>query len=181
MSFMKPHSIWTIILTLFALSSVFGQTKTLSKHQLSFYINEKEKSAANAEISIVVSDDTIKSNKIEGFHYFPVIDTFKQFNIVIRIKNILFTGQGYSGWMLNKGTTMTFGKLTKLNKLTSVANYNNMTEKDEGWEWYSKRFFIINSAHTIDIDNIDRIRELQFLIIVPNSSGKLINTQKTIR
>ena len=166
---------------LLAQSSVLGQGEGTSKHQFNFYINEKEKSSTNAEIFVVVSGDTIKSKYVDGFYYFPVIDTSKQFDIVVMANDIIFSGQGYPGWMLNKGSNMTFGKLTKLKKLKSVAEYNGMTRKDEGWEWYSKRFFVVDQTFTIDIDNRNKIKELQFLIISPNSSGRLVTTQKVIR
>ena len=178
---MKLSSILTIISTLLAPTLVFGQADGMSKHKFSFYINEKEESTVNAEISIVVSGDTIKSNYVDGFYNFPVIDTSKPFDIIVTANDIIFSGQGYPGWILNKGTSMTFGKLTKLKKLKSVADYNDMTRKDEGWEWYSKRFFVINRTYTIDIENRNKIKELQFLIVSPNSSGNLVTTQKVIK
>jgi hypothetical protein len=181
MPFMKLSSILIIILMLSAKTSVFGQTETSSKHQFSFYINEKEKLAANAETSVVVSGDTIKSNRVDGFYYFPVIDTSKQFDLIVRVKGITFSGQGYPGWMLNKGSRITFGKLTRLKDLTSVADYNGMTKTDQGWEWYSKRFFVVNRTYTIDIENRNKVKELQFLIINPNSSGILLTTQKVVK
>jgi len=181
MPFMKLSSTLTIILMLLAQSSVLGQGEGASKHQFSFYINEKEKSSADAEIFIVVSEDTIKGNYVEGFYHFPPIDTSKQFDIIVKVSDIIFSGQGYPGWMLNKGSRITFVKLTKLKKLTSVAEYNGMSNKDEGWEWYSKRFFVVNHTYTIDIDNRNKIKELQFLVISPNSSGKLVTTKKVVK
>lgn len=181
MPFMKLSSFLTIILMLLIRSSVLGQGEGTSKHQFNFYINEKEKSSVDAEIFIVVSGDTTKGNYVEGFYYFPTIDTSKQFDIVVKVSNIIFSGQGYPGWMLNKGSRMTFGKLTKLKKLKSVAEYNDMTKKDEGWEWYSKRYFVIDQNFTIDIEDRNKIKELQFLIISPTSSGRLVTTQKVVR
>lgn len=178
---MKLSSTLTIILMLLAQSSVLGQGEGASKHKFNFYINEKEKSSANAKIFVVVSGDTIKGNYVEGFYHFPLIDTSKQFDIVVEVSNIIFSGQAYPGWMLNKGSRILFGKLTKLKNLTSVADYSSMTEKDEGWEWYSNRFFVVNRAYTLDIHNRNKIKELQFLIISPNSSGKLVTTQKVVR
>ena len=98
--------------------------------------------------------------------------------MIVRINNLTFSGQSYPGWMLNKGTRITFGKLTKLKKLESVANYNSSTKKDVDWEWSSKRFFVANHVYTLDIENRNRIRELQFLIISVNGSGNLVTTQK---
>jgi hypothetical protein len=70
--------------------------------------------------------------------------------------------------MLNKGSRMTFGKLTKLKKLKSVAEYND-------------RYFVIEQTYTIDIEDRNKVKELQFLIISPTSSGKLVRTQKVVR
>jgi hypothetical protein len=178
---MKLTPILTIILALLFPTLIFGQTDAMSKHKFSFYINEREKSTVNAEISIVTSGDTIKGNYVEGYYYFPVIDTSRKFDVIVRTNDIIFLAQDYPGWMLNKGARITFGKLTKLKKLTSVAEYNGMTEKDEGWEWYSKRYFVVDRTYTIDIDNRNKIKELQFLIISPHSSGVLATTQKVIR
>ena len=66
MPFMKLSSILTITLILIAKTSVIGQTEGASKHQFSFYVNDQEKSAPNAEISVVVAGDTIKSKYNEG-------------------------------------------------------------------------------------------------------------------
>lgn len=178
---MKLSSILTITWILIAKISAFGQTEVLSKHQFNFYINDQEMSALTADISVIVSGDTIRSKYDEGFYYFPSIDTSKKFDIIVKVKDIIFSGQGYPGWMLNKGTRMTFGKLTKLKKLTSVAEYNDMTERDEGWKWYSKRYFVVNRRYTLDIENRGKIKELQFLIISPNSSGSLVTTQKVVK
>ena len=181
MPFMKLSSILMIVWMLSPKSSVFGQTEASSKHEFNFYINEKERSAENAEISVVVSGDTIKSNRVDGLYYFPVLDTSKQFDLIVRVNGITFSGQDYPSWMLNKGSRITFGRLTKLKNLTSVADYNDMTKTDEGWDWYSKRFFVVNRTYTLDIDDRNKIKELQFLIINPNSSGKLVTTQRVVR
>jgi hypothetical protein len=181
MPFMKLSSILMIFWMLSINVSVFGQTESSSKHQFSFYVNENERSAPNAEISIIVSGDTIGSNRRDGFYYFPVIDTSKKFDLIIKVNGITFLGQDYPGWVLNKGSRITFGKLTKLKDLKSVANYNGLTEKDDGWEWYSKRFFVVDRTYTLDIHNRNKIKELQFLIISPTSSGSLVTTQKVVR
>jgi hypothetical protein len=178
---MKLSSILMIFWMLSAKASVFGQTEASSKHKFSFYVNEEEKPATDAEILIIIAGDTIKSNRLHGFYHFPLIDTAKKFDLIVSVNGITFSGQSYPGWMLNKGSTITFGKLTKLKDLTSVANYNGLTEMDEGWEWYSKRFFVVNRTYTIDIDNRNEIKELQFLVISPNQSGSIVTTQKVVR
>jgi hypothetical protein len=181
MPFMKLSSILMIFSMLSAKVSVWGQTEASSKHQFSFYVNDKEKSAANAEILIIISGDTIKSNKLNGSYYFPLIDTSKKFDLIVKVNGITFTGQTYPGWILNKGSMITFGKLTKLKHLTSVADYDGLAKTDEGWEWYSKRFFVVNRRYTLDINNRNKIKELQFLIISPTSNGSLVTTQKVVR
>lgn len=169
------------LFVLFSLSHVFGQNQTVSKHEFIFYKDDIKIPVADAEISIVVSGDTLKSNQTGSFYYFPIIDTAKNFGIIIKVNNIIFSGQGYKAWMLNSGTKIILGQLTKLNKLQSVAEYNGMTKKDEGWEWYSKRFYVIDRRYTIDINNRDKIKELQFLIISPNNSNSHVTTQKIIK
>ncbi|MVN23556.1 hypothetical protein GO621_18710 [Mucilaginibacter sp. HMF7410] len=158
-----------------------GQNITQSKHDFSFYVNDVEQLLGNVELSIIVSNDTIKSKRITNSFYFPIIDTSKQFDILLKINGLTFSGQGYKAWVLNKGSKMTFGQITKLNKLESVAKYNGMTKKDNGWEEYSKRFFVINDVYTVEIDNRKRIHELQFLIVSPHNSNSLFTTQKTIK
>jgi hypothetical protein len=159
----------------------FGANRAVSKHHFSLYINDQLKATSKVKISVVVSGDTIRSKYDDGFYCFPAIDSSMRFDIVVKVSDITFSGQDYPGWMLNTGSRITFGRLTRLNKLTSVADYNGMTEKDEGWEWYSKRFFVINRTYTLDIDNRGKIKEMQFLVINPNSSGKSITTQKVVR
>ena len=56
-----------------------------------------------------------------------------------------------------------------------------MTRNDEGWEWYSKKYFVIDQTYTIDIEDRNKIKELQFLIISPTNSGRLVKTQKVVR
>ena len=58
--------------------------------------------------------------------------------------------------------------------MTSVAEYNGMNKSDEGWEWYSKRYFIVNNIHTIDIENPKKVKELQYLIL----NGKSKSSEK---
>jgi hypothetical protein len=160
---------------------VLGQDSAMSKHEFNFYINDIKNSAANAEISIIVSGDTIKSYKSGDLYYFPILDTANDFNIEVKVNNIVFSGLGYKAWTLNRGTRIILGKITKLNKLLSVAKYNGMAKRDDGWEWYSKRFFVIDHAYTLDIDNREKIKELQFLIISPNNSNSHVTTQKIVK
>lgn len=114
---------------LFNFKFAHGQNTTLSKHDFSFYVNDVEQLLGNVELSIIVSDDTIKSKKIANSFYLPIVDTSKRFDILLKINGLTFSGQGYKAWVLNKGSKMTFGRITKLNKLESVAKYNDMTKK----------------------------------------------------
>ncbi len=181
MPFMKLATTLTVLFMLFSANLVLGQDTALSKHEFDFYINDIKHSSSDAEISIIVSGDTIKSNKIGDFYYLPILDTVNNFDITIKVENILFVGQGYKAWMLNQGTRIILGRITNLDNLLSVAKYNGMTKKDEGWKWYSKIYFVIDHAYTLDIDNRKKIKELQFLIINPNNSNSLVTTQKVVR
>lgn len=166
---------------LFCSNFIFGQNNNLSKHEFNFYIGDLQQSTANAEISIIVSGDTIPGNKIAGFYYFPIIDTSKNFDIVVKVSEIIFLGQNIKSWVLNRGTKIILGKVTELNKLQSVAEYSGMTKNDKGWEAYSKRFFVLEHYTTLDIDNRDKINELHFLLVFPKNSNSYVSMQKTIR
>ena len=181
MPLMKHSTTLIFFLAVFSLNLALGQNSAMSKHEFNFYIDDIKNLATNAEISIIVSGDTIKSNKIGDFYYFPLLDTTNNFDIEVKVNNIIFSGQNYKAWVLNRGTRIILGRITKLNKLLSVAEYNGMTKKDEGWEWYSKRFFVIDHAYTLDINNRGKIKELQFLIINPNKSNSLVTTQKIVK
>ena len=178
---MKHSITFTLFLMLFCSNFIYGQNLTLSKHEFSFYIDDSLKSTANAEISIIVSGDTITGNKIAGFYYFPIIDTSKNFDIVVKVSEITFLGQDIKSWVLNRGTKIILGKVTELNKLQSVAEYNGMTKNDKGWEAYSKRYFVLEHYTTLDIDNRDKINELQFLLVYPKNSNTYVSMQKTIK
>lgn len=178
---MKHSITLTLFLMLFCSNLIFGQTTNLSKHEFNFYIDDLQQSTANAEISIIVSGDTIHGNKIDSFYYFPIIDTSKNFDIVVTISEITFLGQDIKSWVLNRGTKIILGKVTELKKLQSVAEYNGMTKNDKGWEAYSKRFFVLEHYTTLDIDNRDKINELQFLLVYPKNSNSYVSMQKTIK
>ncbi|MBG9374604.1 hypothetical protein I5907_00025 [Panacibacter sp. DH6] len=178
---MKLTTTLTLLFLLFNFNLAVAQDSTFSKHDFNFYVDDVKKSINNVEISIIIAGDTIKANKVGNFFYFPLIDTTKNFDLEVKANNITFLGQGYKAWILNRGTRIVLGKLTILKKLLSVAAYNGMTKNDEGWEWYSKRFFVLDHAYTLDIDNRDKIKELQFLIINPNNSNSLVTTQKIIK
>jgi hypothetical protein len=177
------------ILTLLALYISFGydlafcQKDLSSKHTFRFFINETEQKIVNGKIKIIVDKDTIVGKKIGNQYGFPIIDKNKQFKIEVEVnKNKLLAGP-FKAWSLNHGSRLIFGKLTQLNKLLSVAKYSSMDSTDKSWEVFSKRFFIINRSHVIDIENIQKIKELQFLIMDPNSDGDGVTfiTQKVTK
>lgn len=181
MPLMRHPTTLTFFIILFSLNFALGQNSTLSKHEFRFYVNEIEQLNPKAELSIIIAKDTIKAIHSDNFYYFPAIDTSQNFDIIVKVDTIIFSGQGIRSWVLNKGTRILFGKLTQLNKLQSVAEYNGMTKNDKGWEWYSKRFFILDHFTTLDIDNRDKINELQFLLLYPNNSNSNVSIQKTIK
>ncbi len=178
---MKRAVIFTHLFIFFSINFALGQNVLLSKHEFSFYKNDVQDSFVNAKISVIVSGDTIKSNKIGNFYYFPILDTSNNFDIEIKIDDLLFIGHEFRPWMLNQGSNLILGKITNFDKLLSVAAYNEMTKKDEDWKLNSNRFFIIGHAYTLDIENRDKINELQFLIMSPNNSNRYVITQKVIK
>jgi hypothetical protein len=66
--------------------------------------------------------------------------------------------------------------------MTSVADYNGMDKSDDGFEWYSKRYFIVDNMHTIDIED-KRFKELHYLVLngKTKSSEKLVGTKIVIQ
>jgi ssDNA-binding replication factor A large subunit len=153
----------------------------LSKHEFSFYVDDSLKSSANAEVSIIVSGDTITGKKIAGFYYFPILDSSRNFDIVVKVSQITFFGQDIKSWVLNQGTKIILGKVTQLKGLQSVAEYGGITPKDKSWEYDSKRYFVLNHFTTVDIENRDDIKELHFLNLYPTNSTSYVSIQKTIK
>ena len=181
MPLMKHSITLTLFLILFCSNFILGQTTNFSKHEFNFYIDDLQQSTANAEISIVVSGDTIFANKTENFYYFPIVDTSKYLDIIVKVSELTFLGQEIKSWVLNRGTKIILGKLTNLKNLQSVAEYSGMTKNDKGWESYSKRFFVLDHYTTLDIDNRDKINELHYLLVYPKNSSKHVSMQKTIK
>jgi len=158
------------ILICFVFSPVFGQN-AVSQHKVSFYINETRQQISTSKIKIFVGTDTIVGSKNQDTFFFPIIETNKEFKLEIEINKLKFLAGPFKAWCLNHGSRMILGKLTKINSLLSVAKYNQMDSTDKTWETDSKRFFIIDKAYTIDIANSQKTKELQFLILSPNSAG----------
>lgn len=158
------------ILICFVFNPAFGQN-AVSHHKVSFYINETRQQISTSKIEIFVGTDTIVGYKNQDTFSFPIIDTDKEFTLEIEINKLKFLAGPFKAWCLNHGSRMILGKLTKINSLLSVAKYNQMDSTDKSWEAYSKRFFIIDKAYTIDITNSQKTKELQYLILAPNSDG----------
>ncbi len=160
----------TIIISL-GLNLAYGQAPSNSKHTLRYFIDESEQKITSSKIKIFIGRDTISGKQTGNQYTFPIIDKNKEFTIEVEVnKNKILAGP-FKGLFLNLGSRIIFGKLTHLNKLLSVAKYSSMDSTDNSWDVYSKRFFIVNRSHVIDIPNIDKIKELQFLTIDPHADG----------
>ena len=135
----------------FLCTLVHSQTERLSEHKISFNINEKQIEIKNSKIFVIIENDTISGKEIKDKYYFPYIE--KEFSIVIKINKTEFEAGPFQPTVLNSDCDIDLGIIRNLKKMTSVAEYNGMNKSDEGWEWYSKRYFIVNNVHTIDIEN----------------------------
>jgi hypothetical protein len=126
---------------------------------------------------VIVENDTIEGKKINDKYYFPYIE--KEFTIVIEINKTIFESGPFKPMVLNSDCDLDLGIINSIKKMTSVAEYNRMNEKDDGWEWYSKRYFIVNNMHTIDIKNPNKLKKLTYLVLngKTKSSEKIIGTK----
>ncbi len=178
MPFMK-----TILLIIFSISAnlTFCQTD-YSIHSINFFKNNKEKSVRVSEIWIIVDETKIQGEKIGASYRFPRIDSTKTFEIGIKTNKMEFESGTYRAWRLNKGSSITFGKITRIDKLLSVAEYNDMKESEDDYEIFAKRFFIADD-YTIDINEFRKIKRLDYLIINPNQEGdgSYVLTQKIVK
>jgi hypothetical protein len=168
------------IIIFFGLNIAYSQTPPSSKHTISYFINGTQQKIASVRIRIFIGSDTIIGKQVANQYTFPIIGENKEFIIEVQVnRNKLLAGP-FKGLFLNLGSQMTFGRLTNLSNLLSVAKYNFMDSTDKDWNIFSKRFFILGHSHTLDIVNIGKIKELQFLIIDPHCDGDCITltTQK---
>ena len=94
-----------------------------------------------------------------------------------------FESGNYKAWILNNGSDITVGKITNIDKLLSVAEYNEMEESGHEYETFAKRFFIANDAYTIDINDYTKVKRLDYLIINPfqEGDGSYVLTQKIVK
>ncbi|MBJ2175874.1 hypothetical protein JBL43_16590 [Aureibaculum sp. A20] len=174
----------TVLLTLlFSISFLlsYGQKK-FSNHTLHFFKNNTEKKIKASEISILVDGNKITGEKNGELYQFPIIDSTKTFEFIVKINNVAFKAGPYESWFLNSGSEITLGVLTKIDELLSVAEYNGIKKQDEEFDLLSKRFFIVNNKYTIDINAYKKIKRLDFLIINPHQKGdgSYVLTQRII-
>ena len=160
---------------------IYSQSDRMSEHKISFNINEKQKEILSSNIYIVIENDTINGKNINDKYYFPFIE--KEFSIVVKINKIEFKTGLLEPTVLNSDCDIDFGIISNLKKMTSVAEYNGMNKSDKGWEWYSKRYFIVDKTHTIDIENAEKIKILHYLVLngISKSSEKTIGTNIVVQ
>jgi hypothetical protein len=156
---------------------VYCQNERLSEHEISFNINREQKKIRSSKIYVIVENDTIKGKEINNKYYFPYIEN--EFTIVIEINKTIFEAGPFKPMVLNSDCDLDLGIINSIKKITSVAEYNRMNEKDEGWEWYSKRYFIVNNIYTIDIKNPNKLKKLTYLVLngKTKSSEKIVETK----
>ena len=166
-----------LILILFFLFSNICLCQNISTHNFEYYKNDRLIKNENFSILIKLENGKIISGKIEnGKIVFPEI--FEKFSIKIVFKNIDFETTLFDPKILNSNCDFYFGGITNFEKHETVAEYNGMNKNDEGWEWFSRRFFIINKMFTIDVENFKLIRELDYLVIDPFELEHSIVMQK---
>lgn len=159
----------------------YSQSERLSEHEISFNVNKKQKEIKSSYLYIIIENDTLKGKKINDKYYFPYIE--KEFSIVLKINKIQFKAGPFQPTVLNSDCDLDLGIINNIKKMTSVAEYNGMSESDKGWEWYSKRYYIVNDIYTIDIENPKKVRELQYLVLngKSNSSETRLKTNIVVQ
>tara|TARA_R110002126_G_scaffold291138_1_gene450566 strand:+ start:56 stop:598 length:543 start_codon:yes stop_codon:yes gene_type:complete len=165
---MKTLLLTILFATCFHLTYCQGE---LSKHSLQIFKNDSEKKVRSSEFGIIVDGNKISAKKIEDTYGFPKLDKDKTFQFVIKTNGIEFRSGTFKSWYLNNGSSIIVGKLTRIEKLLSVAEYNGMDKNNEDFDIFSKRFFIVNDVYTIDIENFEKIKRLDYLIVNPNQDG----------
>ena len=173
-------SLYTILLIITS-NLTFGQTD-YSTHTIDFYLNNKEKQINVSEIWIIVEGTKIFGEKIGESFRFPIIDSNVEFEFGIKTNRMEFESGPYNAWFLNSGSRITVGKINRINKLLSVAHYSEMNKSEISYNIFAKRFFI-GGGDTIDIDNYENVKRLDYLIINPNQqcNGGYVTTQKIIK
>lgn len=180
MPFMK-NILLTILISAIA-NLTFGQTD-FSMHSIKFFKNNNERSINVSEIWIVVEGTKILGEKIGDRYRFPIIDSTTTFEFGIKTNRMEFESGTYKAWRLNRGSSITLGKITRIDKLLSVAEYNGMEKSEDDYDTFAKRFFIADDVYTIDINDYEKVKRLNYLIINPNQEGdgSYVLTQKIIK
>ena len=178
MPFMKTIFL-TLLLTI-GTNLTYGQTGH-SLHYVDFFKNNTEKRIKVLEISIIVDGIKISGEKVGKSFKFPEIDSTKTFQLNIKTNRIDFNSGPYLAWHLNNGSNITLGKITRIDKLLSVAEYNGMEKTNEDYEMYSKRFFIPND-YTININEFEKIKRIDYIVLNPiqQGDGSYVLTQKIV-
>lgn len=160
----------------------FGQTD-YSMHSIEFFKNCNERDINVSEVWIVVDGTKIKGENVGELYRFPIIDSTTTFGFIIKTNRMEFESGPYKAWILNKGSRITLGKITRINKLLSVSEYNGMEKTDDDYDIFSKRFLIANDIYTIDIKDDEKIKRLDYLVIKPNQDGdgNYVLTQKIVK
>lgn len=149
----------------------FGQTYT-SAHSVKFFKNNFERKVNVLEIWIIVDGTIIPGEKVGKTFQLPLIDNDQIFEFYIKTNKMEFeTCLPLKAWKLNNGSNIVLGKITRIEKLNSVAKDTEMKELDKGYDYFSKHFFIADERYTIEINESKKIRRLDYLIINPNEKG----------
>jgi len=175
----KKNLFLTILLSI-GINLTYGQTGN-SLHSVEYFKNNTEKNIKISEISIIVDGIKISGEKVGNDYRFPKIDSTKTFEFLIKSNKMDFNSGPYDAWILNKGSKITIGKVNRIDKLLSVAEYNGMEKTEENYDIFSKRFFVAND-YMIDINEFEKIKRLDYLVFNPiqQGDGSYILTQKII-
>ncbi|MDP2692491.1 MAG: hypothetical protein Q8O88_02510, partial [bacterium] len=179
------HFMKIILLTiLFSIAAnlTFGQTDS-SMHSIEFFKNNNRSSINVSEIWIVVDGTKILGEKVGELYRFPIIDSTTTFEFGIKTNRMEFESGPYKAWRLNSGSIITLGKITLIDKLLSVAEYSGMVESDDNYDIFAKRFLIADDIYSIDINDYEKVKQLDYLIINPNQEGdgSYVLTQKIVK
>lgn len=166
------------ILLIMSFGLTFAQDNQTSIHTVIFYKNDKPKKVKKAELSIIINKDTIYAKRIGNTFVLPNINSEEA---TFRIKvNDVDIESSLKSWQINLGSKIAIGKIKNLNHLISVAEFMGLKKEHESWEICSKRYFIFNNLHTLDIEDIGMDNEIETCVIVPNTKNTKITIQKVV-
>ncbi|MEO1628929.1 MAG: hypothetical protein AAFV25_27530, partial [Bacteroidota bacterium] len=155
---------------LFSIQLAIGQAD-YSEHSVRFFKNNKEKKVKATDIWIVWNGTKFTAERVGEIFRLPIIDPNATVELGIKTNRMEFVSISCQPWMLNNGASITIGKLTRIDKLLSVAEYNGRRPSDDNWDIFSKRFFIAGRNYTIDIEGHEKVKRLDFVIINPRQEG----------